>query len=245
MLQCFKNKTSGTFTHYEAITTCTERATCMLRVIIACRKSMHGIESAYATLTNSSFGTSRYNYIGLSHTQQIKSISQGMGWRGTSTCCNIVWTVETIKHANLSGCNVGYHLRDEIRIEFRTFFCMLSIIHYFILKCFNAANTYTVYNSYTVFVFAFQVQTWVVYTLYGADKCQLCTTIHLAGIFTIDVFVNIKVLYLTTKLRLKIGCVKMCKRSCTALTLQKALPGFFCSVAQGCNSTYSCYNNSI
>ena len=133
--------------------------------------------------------------------------------------------------AYLAGCDVRDHLRDEIRIEFGTFISVLPIIHYFILKCFNTANTYTIYDTYAVFVLLFKVKTRIFHTLNGAYKGQLCTTIHLAGILTIDVFLNVKVLNLTTKLGFEISCIKLCKRSSTAFSLQKALPGFTCSIA--------------
>ena len=65
MFQLLQDETAGTFTHDETVTAGTERATGLLRLIIAGRQGLHGVEASDTRLTDGSLGTTGNDDVGL------------------------------------------------------------------------------------------------------------------------------------------------------------------------------------
>ena len=122
---------------------------------------------------------------------------------------------------------------------------MLSVISHLILKSFDTTNTYTVNNTDTVLVKLLHVKVSVFNTLNGTNHSQLSVTIKLTRLLTVNVIIDVKVFYLTSKLCLEKACIEMCNRSSTTLTCQHVLPGLLWSVTQWSNGAKTCYNYSF
>ena len=73
-----KNQTARTLGHDKSVAACAERAACVLRIVVACRKGLHGIEAANSTSAYGSLGTTTHNHVGLAQTNQIESIGKGV-----------------------------------------------------------------------------------------------------------------------------------------------------------------------
>ena len=84
MFQFFENQTAGTFAHHESVTACAERTAGTLRVIVAGREGMHGIETTHAAREDGSFGTTGNDDVRLAQTDQVEGVSQCVGRGGAS-----------------------------------------------------------------------------------------------------------------------------------------------------------------
>ena len=153
--------------------------------------------------------------------------------------------METIHDRDLSGCDVGNHLRDEERIELRAVLLMCGIVTYLIFEGFDTTDTHTKDNTDTVLVLLLQIHITILNGLLGSNQSQLGIAVHLTGLLTIQIVSNVEVLHLTSKLSLKISCVEKCNRSGTTDSIEQVLPRLFWSVADWRNCAKTCYNYSF
>ena len=153
--------------------------------------------------------------------------------------------MEAVHDGNLSGSDVGNHLRNEEGAELRTILPMGSIIAYLILEGLDTTDTNTIDNTNAVLVLCLQVHTAVLDGLLGGNEGQLCVAVHLAGFLAVDIFVDIQVLDLTGKLCLELRCIEKGNRCSTALASQHVLPSLLGRVAQWRNGTHTSYYYSF
>ena len=103
---------------------------------------MHGIETAYTASGDGSFRTTGYDSIGLTQTDEVKRIGNGICGSGTCRTSCVVGTMEFIHDGNLSGSNVRNHLGDEERIEFGAVFLTgQGIVARLFFECTDATDT--------------------------------------------------------------------------------------------------------
>jgi len=78
MFQFFENETCSTFTHYETIARAAERTRSVLWIVVASRKSVHRIETAYTCRIDSCFSTTGDDCVSLAKTNQVECVDQGV-----------------------------------------------------------------------------------------------------------------------------------------------------------------------
>ena len=164
---------------------------------------MHGIETTNTRGTDSCLGTTGYNGICLTQANQVEGVSQCITGRSTCRRGDVVGTMETIHNGNLAGSNVSNHLRNEERIELRTVCLVNTIIHHFLFKSLNATDSYAKDNTNAVLVNSFQIHAAVLNSLFGCYQGQLSVTVHLTGLFAVNIVVYVEVLHLAGKLSLE------------------------------------------
>ena len=198
---------------------------------------MHSVKSTYATATDGSLGTTANNNVGLTQTNEVEGIGQSIGRRCASRSGGIVGPVQAIHNRDMSGSDVGNHLRDEEGVELRLFTKVLAIVSNFLFKGFDTADTHTVNHANAVTVFLFHVQTTIFNTLHSRDNGQLGIAVHLASLLTVDIVGHVEVLHLAGELAFEIGGVEMCDGCCATLTGQQVSPRLFGRVANGGNGS--------
>ena len=217
----------------------------MGRIIIARRKGLHGVEATHTTLADGSLRTTGHDHVGLAEAQQVESVGQRIGRRGTGAGGGEVGSVEAEVDADLSSGDVGDHLRDEERREAGTFLLVESVVGSLLLKRLDTADTYTIDHADAVLIDLVEVEAAVLHTLHGTGHGQLCVAVHLAGVLAVDPLVGIPVFHLTGKLGLEVGGVEQRNRSCAAHTLDHVLPSLLGSVSQRGDSAETRYDNSF
>ena len=153
--------------------------------------------------------------------------------------------METVLDGNLSGGNVGNHLRDEERIELRTVGLMLGIVFHLFLKSLDATDTHAEDNTDAVLVHSLQVHLAILDSLLGSNHGQLGVAVHLAGLLAVQVVVHIEVLHLACELGLKQCCIEKCNGGGTTDSVEQVLPHLLGSVADRRNCAKSRYNYSF
>ena len=224
VLQFFENQTTGTLGHDETVAACAEGAACLFGFVIASGERLHGIESTYTYGAYSSLGTASHDSVGLTQTNQVEGISQGIAGRSTGRSRDVVRTVEAVHDGNLSGSDVGNHLRDEERIELWPVFLVSPVVFHFVLKRLDTADTHTIDNTDTVFVFGFQIHSAVFYGLFGSNDGQLCIAVHLSCFLAVNILIDIEPLHFTGELCLEFRGIEKGNRSSTTLTGQQVFP---------------------
>ena len=96
VLQFLQDEAAGTLAHDESVAAGAERTARLLRLIVACRERVHGVEAAHADGADGSLGTTSHDGIGLAQTNQVEGIGQGVGRRGTGRSRDIVGAVEAV-----------------------------------------------------------------------------------------------------------------------------------------------------
>ncbi len=81
---------------------------------------------------------------------------------------------------------------------------MLTVIHHFVLKGLDTADTDAVNDTDAGHVFLLQIDTSILHTLNGTDHSQLGATIHLASLLAVNVIIDVKILHLAGKCRLEV-----------------------------------------
>ncbi len=147
--------------------------------------------------------------------------------------------------ADLSGSDVGNHLRNEEGVEFGARVDMLAVVHHLVLEGLDATDADTVDDADAGLVLLLEVEPRVLDTLDGADHGQLRVAVHLAHFLAIQVVSDVEILHLTGKLRLEVCRIKMRNRRSTALSGHEVLPRLLRCVAHGRDGTESCYYYSL
>ena len=245
MLQLLEDETAGTLGHDESVARGAERTAGLLGLVIARREGVHGVEAAHAGLCDGSLGTTGHDGVGLAQTNQVEGIGQCVARRGAGARGDIVRSVQTVHNRDLAGSNVGNHLRDEEGVELRTLVVMSTVVHHLLLEGLDAADAHTEHHADAVLVFLLQVPAAVLHSLLGGNEGQLRVAVHLACLLAVEVLVHVEVLHLAGERGLKQGGIKLCNRSGSADTLEHVLPHLLRGVAQRCNGTQSCYDDSF
>ena len=120
-----------------------------------------------------------------------------------------------------------------------------TIVYHLVFKGLDAADAYTVNHAYTLFVEGVEVYLAVFDSLFCSDDGELCVAVHLASFLAVDIVVYVEAFNLASKLCFEVGGVKMGDRGSTALTCQQVCPGFFSSIAYGCNGANARYYYSF
>lgn len=222
-----------------------EGAAGLFGFVITGGERLHGIETTHACGTNGSLGTTGNDGVGLAQTDQVEGIGQGIAGRSTGRSRDIVRTVEAVHDGNLSGSDVGNHLRDEERIELRTVLLVLAVVHHLFLECLDTADAHAIDNTDAVFVLGFQVHAAVCYSLHGSNDGQLRIAVHLAGFLAVNICVDVEPLHFAGELRLELRGIEKGNRSSAALTSHEVLPSLLGVEAHGGHGTQSSYHYSF
>ena len=83
MLQFLQDEASGTLGHDESVAAGAEGSAGLLGLVVACRQGVHGVEAAYARLTDGSLGTTGNDGVGLAQTNKVEGVGQSIARRGT------------------------------------------------------------------------------------------------------------------------------------------------------------------
>ena len=138
---------------------------------------------------------------------------------------------------NLSGGDVGNHLGNEEGIELRTVLLILGIIAHLFLKGLNTPDTDAEDYADAVLVLLLQVPAAVFHGLHGSNHGELRIAVHLTGFLAIQIIVDIEVLHLTGKLRLKQACIKQGDGSSPTHTVDQVVPHLIGRITDWCHST--------
>ena len=218
----------------------------MLGVVIACAQCVHSIETAHSARNDGSLSTSAHDDICLAQTNEVECIGQCIGRRGASTGGDIVGTVESVLDANLSGTNVGNHLRHEEGAELGAQSVLMQcIIDNLVLKGLHSADSHTEHHAHTVLVDSFQINGAIVHSHACCSHCIMAVGVHLAGFLTVDIVLGLETLQLTSKLGLELGGIEMRDRRSTAHAVEQLLPRFRSGVAQRAHSAYASHYYSL
>ena len=153
--------------------------------------------------------------------------------------------METILDRDLSGSDVGNHLRDEEGVELRSVLAVCTIVAHLILEGLDTADAYAEDHADAVLVLGLQVHAAVVDSLLGSNHGQLSVAVHLACLLAVQVVVHVEVLHLAGELCLKVCCIEIRNRSSTADTIDEVFPHLVGVVADRRHSTQSCYDDSF
>ena len=153
--------------------------------------------------------------------------------------------MEPVFDADLTGSDVGNHLRNEERTELRSVLLVGTEILHLVLKRANTSDTYTVDNTDLVLVDLLQVHATIGNSLVGCNDGQLCVTVHLAGLLAVNILCDVKVFHLTGEMSLALRAIKLCNRGSSAHAVQKVLPCFLGCITERRNGTDTCYYYSF
>ena len=113
----FKHDRSAAFSQYKSIAVFVVGSRCGFRRVVSLGKRSQCIKSSDTCFTDSGFGPTRHDDIGLAQTQVSERVVQGVGGRRARRNGHIVRTAKTILYRDMAGAQVGNHFRNEERIE--------------------------------------------------------------------------------------------------------------------------------
>ena len=206
MLKFLKHKAARAFAHDETIAACAEWTARTHHVFVACRESLHSVETADASLTDSSLSTTCHHDVGLAKTEKVVCIDHAMSRRSASRYCAVVWSVETIVDTDLTSSNIGNHLRDEEWVVLRTNLRIVAAS--LLLESLDTTDTSAVDDANTVLVFSLKVNAAILDSLSHSSERQLCIAVNLAHLLLVEVESRIEILYLASKLGLELFSVE-------------------------------------
>ena len=128
VVERLQHEDTCTLSHNESVAALRERTACVLGVIVASGERVHSVEASKAARPDSSFCTASYNSVGFAQTQEVERVSQGVGCAGAGARRCIVRAAEAVVDRDLSGSDVGNHLRDEERVELRALSFMQCVV---------------------------------------------------------------------------------------------------------------------
>ena len=96
VFELFEDEHTCAFAHDEAISAGAEGAAGTLRVVVARRERVHGVETSYAACRNGCLSATRHHDVGLAEADEVKGGSDGVRARCASRRGGIVWPVETV-----------------------------------------------------------------------------------------------------------------------------------------------------
>ena len=153
--------------------------------------------------------------------------------------------MKTIVDSDLSGSDVGNHLRNKERIKLRAVFfvnCIVAGLHF---KRIDTADAYAEDHADLILIDRIQVHTAVFYSFARCDQGKLFVEVHFASHFAVDVFRDIEIFYLASKLRLKLFGIKVRDRACAAHAFLHVFPRLSRRVSKGRNGAHTGDYNSI
>ena len=145
--------------------------------------------------------------------------------------------MEAVLNRDLTWSNIGDHLRDKEGIEARAWFFIEGIVTCFFFESVNTTDTNTKHYANAIFVNCLKVPTTVFDSLHSCNECILFVEVHLTSVLTIDKVGYVEVLYLASKLCLKLWSVEVSDRCSTAHTILNVLPSFFYGITNGGKGT--------
>ena len=153
--------------------------------------------------------------------------------------------METILDTDVTGSDIGNHLRDEKRTESRSP-VSLGIIAHFVEKAYQTSDTRSPDNTDTVFIqFRIFQNTRIGYRLIRSDHPVLGIKVVLAHLLAIHVLGNVKSFQLASELSLELRCIETGNRSGTAGTGQKGIPIILKIVSDRRQSPHPGNNDSL
>ena len=109
--------------------------------------------------------------------------------------------MESIHHGDVTGCNVGNHLRDEEGIELRSdrVLC-LGIAQQLLVEGLNTTNTRSKNHTDTVLIYLVQIHRSIGNSLLGCIDGQKTITVALASLLPIHDLQRIEILHFASEL---------------------------------------------
>ena len=153
--------------------------------------------------------------------------------------------METVLDRDLSGSDVGNHLRNEEGVELRAVLLVDGIVASFLLKGVNTTDTYTEHHADAVLVDSFEVPAAVLDSLHGSHESVLLVKVHFASLLAVDKVGSLKALHLACKLCFELRRIEVCDRAGAANAVLDVFPSFGYCVTYWCEGAKACYNNSF
>ena len=157
----------------------------MLGIVVACREGLHGVETTYTRLGNSSFGTTDNHDVGFTQTKQVEGVDQAVGRRGASAHGAIVGAVEAIVDRELTSCNIRDHLGDEERIVTRTNLGVIA--HGLLMERLDASDARAVDDADAVLVLSLEVDATILDGLACCCKGKLRIAVDLTDFLLLEI----------------------------------------------------------
>ena len=158
VFEFFKDENHGAFAHHEAVARFAEGARGGFGRVVAGREGVHRVEATHTGGENSGFSAAGYHCVGFAEADKVEGVDDSVVGRSASGNDAIVGAVEAVVHGDVSGGDVGNHLRDEEGVVFWAFFFVFGIITGFFFKGVKAADTGSDDNTDAVFVDSLRVE---------------------------------------------------------------------------------------
>ena len=147
---------------------------------------------------------------------------------------------------DVSGSDVGNHLRDEERIVFRTLLSAVdSEISGFLLESVQTSDASREDYAHAVFVDAFVLEPGVGDGLVGCSQGIHGVKIELAHLATVEMIFRLVAFHLAGELRLELRGVEVCDRAGAAYSLLGVFPGSLHVVSDGAQGSQSGHYYSL
>ena len=219
VLVLFKYKGRPALAQYKAVAVLVKRPGCREVVVVARRKSVHGVESAYSAHRNSGLRTACDNDVSLAQANEHECVDNGVGRRGAGRNRSVVWSAVSVLHGDVAATDVGNHFGNEEWIEARIF-AVFKVFAVLFGKGVHAADPRAPNNANAVFVGIGIFEARISDCLLCGNQTKMGEAVHAAHFFALDEVFYIKALHLAGKLRFKLGCVKMSNRPSTTASLK-------------------------
>ena len=122
---------------------------------------------------------------------------------------------------------------------------MQSVVNHLVFEGFDTADAHAEHHTHAGFVEGVKINAAVFHSLDGRNQCQLCVAVHLTCLFTVEIVVEVQVLYFAGKLCLEFGSVEQGEGTGATDAVDQVVPRFFGGVAHRSNGTKSRDYNSF
>ncbi len=166
--------------------------------------------------------------------------------RGASRYGRKVRAAEFMLYGDVTGCDVGDHLRNEEGIVFgsllRAMNCKIAGL---LLECVETADTGCENHADTVLVYSLAFKTCILDCLIGCLERVHRVKVKLTSLLAVEMRGRIEILNLACELGLEFACVEVCNRGGTALACLGVIPSCGHIVADRSQRSESRYYNSL
>ena len=225
MLVLLQDQRTGALADHEAVAVLIEGARSVLRIVVARRKRLHGVESADRRLVDRSLRTAGHHDVGLAVTDGVESGRDAVVRRSAGRHRTVVRTHEAVLHGDETGRDVGDHAGNKKRAKPRG-----SIpggpAQTLIEERFDSSDARTPDNAHLLLVDLLEIEGRILHGLRGRDQSILCKEVVLTHLLTVEILGRIVILYFTSELGLKFFGIEMsngCGTADSLLQIRKIL----------------------
>ena len=236
MLQLLENQRSGTLADHEAVAVLVKGTRSVLRVVVARRKRLHGVETADRRLVYGSLRTSGHHDVGLAVANGLHGGNHTVVRRCTGRNRTVVRAHESVFHRDEAGGNVGNHAGNEEGAKPRGSIPG-GIAQTLVEERFESSDTRAPDYADLLLVDLLQVKARILYGLRSGDQSILREEVVLADLLAVEMLGRVVILHFTSEARLKFFSVEMSNGCGTAYALLQIRKILFNIIAERVDRT--------